>query len=239
MARTTLNTLAPGQNQVDLRNTRAHEGDIITGHHDVATTSETVKQLLVDGTPDWVKWPQDYKHYAREAMAREKEISDEMVERYQMDDQEDLTNAKARLVHPMTVDEFMRKLRTNPICPVKCFTVYNGLPGTIGLWVLPPRKTGVARYVCYLRTPFMYEWSLLKLDKHNLPAGELRGWRTVCMELVKNEIFTEWQINQIFGAPSDGKPFRRYRISMWEIRNGKKHYTEEELAKKKDINIVG
>ena len=239
MARTTLNTLAPGQNEVDLRNTRAHgdDEDIITSHHDIATTNETVKQLLADGTPDWIKWPQDYKNYAREAFAREKEISDEMVERYQMDDQEDLTNVKARCVNKMSTDQFIYKLRKNEICPVKCFTVYNGLPGTVGLWVLPPRKTGVARYICYLRTPYMWEWSVQQVDKHNLPSGEMRGWRTVVMELVKNEIFTEWQVNQIFGEPSGAKPFRRYRISMWEIRNGRRHYTEEELDKKKDIKL--
>jgi hypothetical protein len=234
MARTTLNRLAPGQERVDLRNTRAHEDEIITSHHDVATTGETVKMLLADGTPNWVRWPEDYKNYAREAMLREKEISDEMVERYQMEDQEDLTNAKARLVNQMSTDEFVRKLRAFGI---KCFTVYNGLQGTVGLWCLPPKRTGVARYVCYLRTPFMYEWSLLKLDNHNLPAGELRGWRTACVELIKAEILTEWQVNQIFGAASDGKPFRRYRQTLWEIRNGKIE-TKEELDKKRDQKIV-
>lgn len=238
MARTQLNTLAPGQQHVDLRNTRdAGDEEIITSHHDIATTTETVKQLLADGTPDWIKWPQDYKHYAEEAFSREREISLEQVERYQMDDQEDLTNRTARLVRKMSTDDFIRKLRTNPICPVKCFTVYNGLPGTVGLWVLPPKRTGVARYVCYVRTPYMYEWSLLLLDEHDLPKGEMRGWRTVLMEMVKADIWTEWQVNQIFGAPSEAKPFRRYRISMWEIRNGKRHYTEQELAEKKDIQI--
>jgi|SRR5208282_2022654 len=239
MARTTLNTLAPGQDRVDLRNTRrmGDDEELFTSHHDIATTTETVKMLLADGTPDWVKWPQDYKHYAEEAFAREKELSDEMVERYKMDDQEDLTNTKARMVNRMSTDDFIRTLRTNLTCPLKCFTVYNGLPGTIGLWILPPKKTGVARYVCYVRTPFMYEWDVLKLDAHHLPSGELRGWRTVLMEMVKNDIWTEWQVNQIFGRPSDAKPFRRYRISMWEVRNGKRFYTEEELAEKKDIKI--
>lgn len=230
---TRLNTVAPGQNVVDLRNTRdAGDRDIITSHHDVRTTEETVKLLLADGTPDWVKHPKDFKNYAREAMIREKEISDEMVEQYQMDDQEDLTNLAARMVNRLSTDEFLRKLRN---AGIKCFTVYNGLPNTVGLWCIPPKITGVARYVCYLRTPFMYEWSVLKLDSHNLPAGELRGWRTVCMELVKADVLTEWQVNQIFGAPSEAKPFRRYRISMWEIRNGKRHMSEEDLAKTRDI----
>jgi hypothetical protein len=228
MSRTHLNTVAPGQNVVDLKNTRAHQEEIFTSHHDIATTEETVKMLLADGTPDWVTRPQEWKNYAREAMQREKEISDEQVERYQMDDQEDLTNAVARLVNRMSTDEFMRKLRKFGI---KCFTVYNGLPGTVGLWCIPPKKQSVARYVCFIRTPYMWEWSLLKLDEHNLPSGELRGWRTACTELVKNDILTEWQVNQIFGPPSGGKPFRRYRQTMWEIRNGKRDKTEKDFAK--------
>lgn len=228
MGRTRLNTVAPGENVVDLKNTRAHDGEIMTSHHDISTTEETVKQLLAGGTPDWVRWPKDFKNYAKEAFLREKEISDEMVERYQMEDQEDLTNVKARHVNPMDVDQFMGRLRG---AGIKCFTVYNGLPGTVGLWCIPPKVTGKARYVCYIRTPFMYEWSTLKLDSHNLPAGELRGWRTAIVELVKNEIITEWQAHQIFGPPSGGPTFRRYRESLWEIRQGKR-YTEKELAGK-------
>jgi hypothetical protein len=230
---TKLNTLAPGQNRVDLRNTKAHEGDIFTSHHDVTTTNETVKQLLAGGTPDWVRFPHEWKNYAREMMLREKEISDEQVERYQMEDQNHLTNAKARCVNPMSTDEFMRKLRN---AGLKCFTVYNGLPNTVGLWCIPPKVTGRARYICYLRTPFMYEWSLLKLDDHNLPAGELRGWRTGLVELIKNDILTEWQAHQIFGNPSGNPCFRRYRESLWEIRHGKR-FTEEELETQKDIRI--
>jgi hypothetical protein len=53
--------------------------------------------------------------------------------------------------------------------------------------------------------------------------------------LVKSEILTEWQAHQIFGQPSGHSCFRRYRESMWEIRNGKR-YTEEELSEKKDIS---
>lgn len=223
-------TLAPGQDRVDLRNTRAHDSEIMTSHHDVETTSESIKQLLADGTPDWVKFPKDYKNYAREAFLREKEISDEMVDRYKMEDQEALTDIKARAVNPMDTDEFIRKLRN---AGIKCFTVYNGLPGTIALWCLPPRELRKARYVCYLRVPFMYEWSVLKLDNHNLPAGELRGWRTPCVELVKSEILTEWKVNQIFGAPSNNRVFQRYHESLWEIRNGKR-YTEEELESRSD-----
>ena len=236
MSNNVMRTLAPGQDRVDLRNTKdANDKEIFTHLHDVAATEESIQMMLAGGTPDWVRFPQDYKHYAREMFQREKEISDEMVERYQFDDQKDLTNKKARLVNIMSTETFVKKLRDFGI---KCFTVYNGLPGTVGLWCIPPKQTGRARYVCYLRIPAMYEWSILQLDKHNLPAGELRGWRTALVELVKSEILTEWQAHQIFGQPSGNSVFRRYRESMWEIRNGKRYKDEEELSNKDDVGLI-
>ena len=222
-------TLAEGQNKVNLRNTRSHEGEIITSHHDVATTSESIKQLLAGGTPNWVKWPEDYRAFVKESFAAEKEISDEMAEQYQIEDQADLTNEVARKVNPMSADEFIAKLRKNGI---KCFTVYNGLKGTVGLWCLPPKQVARARYVCYMQIPAMYEWSVLRVDRHNIPSGEkFRGWRTVLMELIKKEILTEYQAHNIFGHPSNNKTFRRYHRSLWELRNLKR-FTEAELAEK-------
>lgn len=220
-------TLAEGQGNVDLRNTRAHESEIFTSNHDIPTTKASIQQILAGGTPNWVKWPEDYRAFVKESFAAEKEISDEMSEQYHMEDQEELTNEVARKVNPMSVDDFLLKLRQNGI---KCFTVYNGLKGTIGLWCLPPKQVAKARYVCYIQIPAMYEWSVLRLNEHFVPIGEkFRGWRTVLMELIKKEILTEYQAHKIFGQPSTHKVFRRYHRSLWELRNLRR-YTEAELA---------
>jgi hypothetical protein len=201
--------------------------DPFLGHHDLPTTKASIQQILAGGTPNWVRWPEDYRAFVKESFAAEKEISDEMGEQYHIEDQEDLTNELARKVNPMSTDAFVAKLRANGI---KCFTVYNGLKGTIGLWCIPPKQVARARYVCYLQIPAMYEWSVLRLDRHNIPVGEkFRGWRTVLMELIKKEILTEYQAHKIFGLPSGNKTFRRYQRSLWELRNLKK-YTEAELA---------
>jgi hypothetical protein len=203
--------------------------DPFLGHHDLPTTKASIQQILAGGTPNWVKWPEDYRAFVRESFAAEKEISDEMGEQYHIEDQEDLTNELARKVNPMSTDVFVAKLRANGI---KCFTVYNGLPGTVGLWCLPPKQVARARYICYIQIPAMYEWSVLRLDRHNIPSGEkFRGWRTAVMELIKKEILTEYQAHKIFGHPSGSKVFNRYRRSLWELRNDKR-YTEEELAEK-------
>jgi hypothetical protein len=196
--------------------------------HDMKTTNESIKQLLADGTPDWVRFPHDYKNFVREAFAAEKEISDEMAEQYHMEDQEDLSNAKARMVNPMSTKDFIRKLRANGI---KCFIIDNGFPkNTVALWCIPPGSTGKARYICYMQVPAMYEWSVLKLDPWKKPVGEdYRGWRTVIVQLVEKEILTEYKAHQIFGQPSENAVFSRYRRSLWEARN-KRRYTDEQLT---------
>lgn len=189
--------------------------------HDLNATSESIQSMLSGGTPNWVRWPQDYKAFAKEAFAAEKERSDLMAERYKMEDQESLTNESARKVNPMSTLEFLQKLRKFGI---KCFIIDNGLPKTVALWCLPPKQLQKARYVCYMQVPGMYEWSVLKVDPHGVPMGEkFRGWRTVIAQLIEKEILTEYQAHQIFGKPSHNPIFSRYHETLWEIRNGRRH----------------
>jgi hypothetical protein len=208
----------------------ADVSDPFKSRHDIATTQDSVQQLLAGGTPDWVKHPLDYKNFVRESFAAEKEISDEMSERYKMEDQEDLTNAAARMVNPMSTRDFIAKLRANGI---KCFTVDNGFPPkTVALWCIPLGQHARARYICYLQVPAQWEWSVLKVDHHGKPIGEdYRGWRTVLIQLIEKEILTEESAHNIFGKPSTNSVFSRYWRSLWEHRNYKR-YTEKELVEK-------
>ena len=52
--------------------------------HDVKTTRATIKQLLANGTPNWVKWPEDYKNFVKESFQAAKEESDSQVSGYKM-----------------------------------------------------------------------------------------------------------------------------------------------------------
>ncbi len=196
-------------------------------HHDLPTTQTTIQAMLAGGTPDWVKHPEDYKAFARETYLAEKEKSDKMASEYHMDDQEALTNELARKINPMSTDQFIAKVRG---AGIKCFTVYNGMKGTVGFWCIPPKVQQKARYICYIQIPAMYEWSVLALDKHNLPAGDkYRGWRTAVAEMIKKDILTEYKAHQIFGKPSNGPVFARYHRTLWEIRN-MRQYEADKLA---------
>lgn len=185
--------------------------------HDIKATQATIKKLLADGTPNWIKRPEDYKHFVRESFQAAKEESDSQVSQYKMERQEILMNAKARKINAIGTRDFIDKLRRNG---VKCFTVDNGFPPqTIALWAIKPGTDRLV-YVCYLQVPAMYEWSVLKVDRHGLPAGEdFRGWRTVLMQLIEKQILTEKRAHEIFGRPSDGETSIIYRESLWFFRN--------------------
>lgn len=191
--------------------------DPIKSRHDVAATKDAVKALLANGTPNWVKWPQDYKNFALESIQEEKEMSDEQVAGYKMEDQHVLTNAVARKVNPMGTRDFILKLRKNG---VRCFTIDNGMPQTVGLWAMRPNSIKPV-YIAYCQIPAMYEWSLLRLDEHGLPAGErFRGFRTVLAQLIVKKVLTEKKAHEIFGKPTDSINGRRYRETLYNFRNG-------------------
>ena len=198
------------------------------GRHDLKTTRETIKKLLAGGTPNWVKWPKDFKNFAQESFLADREVSERKTRRYRMDDQELLLNEEARKVNPIRTRDFIEKLRS---AGVKCYTIDSGFPpATVGLWAFKPRTDHVVP-VCYLQVPAMYEWSVLRLDKRGLPSGEAyRGWRTVESQLVEKGIVSEARANEIFGRPVDGEVSRRFRRNMFWFRN-RRHllYAPEEI----------
>jgi hypothetical protein len=196
-------------------------GENTKSRHNVKATQATIKELLKHGTPDWVRRPREYIQFAKESFAYDKEQSDSLVAAYKHDDQDILTNFKARYINPINTRVFIEKLRANGI---KCFTIFAGQPFQVGLWVVMPTKQGGRPvYICYMQIPAMVEWSILNLDKHGLPAGEgYRGWRTVVAQLIKKGVLTEKKAHQIFGKPTEGIVSRRYRRSLHAIRNSVK-----------------
>lgn len=186
--------------------------------HDLKTTRESIRQLLAGGTPNWVKWPQDYKAFAKEQFAAQKEVSDTMAKAYQIEDQDILSDPNGRMVNAIRTREFVQKLRDNG---VRCFTIDNGFPPqTVALWVIKP-GTDFPTYVCYLQVPAMYEWSVLKLDRHNIPVGEdYRGWRTVLSQMIIKDMISEQRAHEIFGKPVINRISRVYRRTLWQKRHG-------------------
>lgn len=187
------------------------------GRHDLKTTNETIKKLLAGGTPQWVRFPKDYRAFAQESFLADKEVSEVMTRRYRMEDQELLLNEVARKVNPVSTREFVRRLRN---AGIKCYTIDNGFPPqSVALWAFKPGTDHVVP-VCYLQVPAMYEWSVLRLDKRGMASGEsFRGWRTVEVQLIEKGIVSEARAHEIFGRPDDGLVSRRFRKSLHWFRN--------------------
>lgn len=202
---------------MNLSNT-VHTDQPIKSRHNRKATNETIKKILANGTPHWVRFPHEYKSYVKESFAAEKQQSDELVAQYRLEGQDELTDFKARYVNIKQTIDIINTLRKNG---VKCFTIDNGLEGTIALWAQKPGNKDYV-YVTYIQIPFCPEWDILRLDRHDLPAGlDYRGWRSMMVELVKKEVLTEERAHEIFGKPVEGRVSRFYRRNLYDYRNRK------------------
>ncbi len=186
-------------------------------HHNRRATARTVKAILKDGTPKWVRFPQDYRSFAREEFEREKKVSDDLVREYRMENQDDLTDEKTRKVNIMHMRTFLRRLRENG---VQCVTSYAGLLDTVGFFAVIPGYGQLGhQYITWMQVPYACEWDVIRLDRHHLPNGfAYRGWRSILAELIKREVVTEQWVNDLFGYPM-GAASKLYRWNLWRYRN--------------------
>lgn len=193
-----------------------------------------VSQITRKGVPRWATHPHEFRNYAIECMQQDKEASDKLVADYRLEDQNILTNRKARLVRQMDSRYFIAQLRG---AGVNCFTYQTPREitprqfwNTVGLWCEIPSERALGhlyrglhhQYICYMDIPTMYEWSILRLDEHNLPMGEeSRGWRTVLSQLIIKKVLTETEAHAIFGEPNNGTHTKIYKKTLYEFRNGR------------------
>jgi hypothetical protein len=74
------------------------------------------------------------------------------------------------------------------------------------------------RYVTWIQIPAMIEFSVMRFDAHGLPLAEkYRGWRTVLLELIRQGLLTERDVNRVFGEAT-GPGARRWLEILQSIR---------------------
>lgn len=180
-----------------------------------------VKEVLKDGTPDWIKFPNDYRNWLEEGDEEERERSSQSAKAYQMENQHELTDEDSSLRNFMDTNTFLDKLRAGGI-KVKAYQNPQ-LPQTAGLYAIKPGYEQLDYiFVTSMQVPVMPEWSLLREEEHFIPNGEAAiGWRQVLVMLAMKEIADETTLHKIFGEPNSSKRSRRYRRTMYGIRNGK------------------
>jgi hypothetical protein len=150
----------------------------------------------------------------------------ERVRQFRLDNQEDFTDEKERLINILDVVSFTKKLESIPNLHV--YYTDAGVPGQLGLFVYmrgeqrrPFRDDlplGV-KYICFVQ-PVMPEWSVLNIDGHEVAHNEkYRGWRTVLVKLIQEGAITEQEAHEAFGRPAETRVSQHYHKHLFNLRN--------------------
>lgn len=216
--------------------------NVIRSNWNLARAKKAAREITRRGVPRWASHPREFINWAKECYLRDKETSDRQVADFRIEGQDLLADQKAHVGRMIGTREFIQKLRENG---VHCF-MYQIPPGpdtppellnTVGLWAEVPSERAIGheyqgrrhQYICYMDVPSMHEWSLLRLDAHNLPIGERhRGWRTVLAQLIIRKVLTEADAHRIFGEPY-GRRSKFYRRTLYEFRNGRLKINDRRL----------
>ena len=132
---------------------------------------------------------------------------------HQFPNQEELKLAREGTI--LHMNEFLSRLRR---CGLNCwYGEKGGMKGTTGLYVGHDKKAscsheiGAPHYVAFVQVPFMQEYEELNFDQYNVPLGsKRRGWRTVILKLLEQNLLTVAKADEIFGKPATGPVSRRY-----------------------------
>jgi hypothetical protein len=188
---------------------------------------DEINQLIADAENDPRRHDRKPDSRNVESAIAQKELSDHSVKKWHFDKQDELLDEEARLVNFIHAKEFLRRLHNIP----GFHAFYNdaGRPGELGLFAYmrgherqPFSKElplGV-KYICFVQSPYMPEWSVIRLDEHNVPVNEkARGWRTVEMRLIAAGAITEAEGHEEFGEPFTTLVSRRFEEQLFNIRN--------------------
>lgn len=143
-----------------------------------------------------------------EALLKSFEETDRKLEKFRLDDHEDLKNMEKRLGRPMHSNQLIYYVtRTNPhvwaedsINDSNCANFYMAKDG---------KKTCC---VAAFEKGFLSEFSFILVDTADLPVKEKRGWRTVLLRLLAAGALTWAQVLEVFGDAHgvNSERWRRY-----------------------------
>lgn len=151
------------------------------------------------------------------------ELNVDARKQHRFPDQEELaTRREGRILH---MNEFMHKLRSAGLNA--WYTNKGGMARTLGLYVSHEglktgcqHAPGAPHYVGFVQVPFMQEFEELHFDHHKLPLGsKRRGWRTILLRLIEQQMLTETKAHEVFGEPLGSVVSRRYLSYLKFLRN--------------------
>jgi hypothetical protein len=85
--------------------------------------------------------------------------------------------------------------------------------GTVSVQLPAPR------YVTWVQIPYMPEHSVMRFDAHGVATNEkYRGWRTVLLQLILQNMLSEAESNRVFGE-CRGEAAEKWNQILYGIRN--------------------
>lgn len=138
-------------------------------------------------------------------------------------DQDELkVKREGRILH---MNDFLAKLRS---AGLNCwYTNKGGMARTLGLFISHEglklgcsHLPGAPHYVGFVQVPYMQEFEELHFDRYDVPLGsKRRGWRTILLRLIEQEMLTEAGAHEVFGEPLGSVVSRRYLSYLKFLRN--------------------
>lgn len=160
-----------------------------------------------------------------EHTSRMKEMNLYAADKYRWKNQEDYENDEARFGNRKHSSEFLNRLRVL-IGPDRLFLTDGRFLNDIAVFQIsgqprPDFNGNTYRYLWYLPTGWMPEYSIYEFDERWVPVREKqRGWRTPLLRLIKQGLLTEDQVEWEFG-PALGEASTVYKRELWQYRNMK------------------
>lgn len=148
----------------------------------------------------------------REAMIKAHAEDQKFLERYRLDNHEDMKNMVARAGRRMHHSELMRKVLT--LEPAIVVEQQINFPDDLGFYIAD--VGGVKRYLSSFHKGWSREFSYVLVDHQDLPCEEIRGWRTILFRLLGAGVLSWEQVRKTFGDPtgsSDAKD-RWFRMTF-------------------------
>jgi hypothetical protein len=189
--------------------------------------TENMPKDLAQGVEDYSKRIQDTKpsNQNLEELARQREMSKNMVKKYQFLTPEEYGDLEPRIGRVMHSAVFISKLRTE--CHLDCWYVQHPHPDKAILVV--NRRGNVREVACWVQQGFMIEYEMVRFDRNDLPIdSKRRGWRTCLLQMIQKHMLTEDQVNRVFGKAT-GPVSKRYNSTIYDLRNNVK-VEDEALA---------
>ena len=152
---------------------------------------------------------------------RERNENSEGVKRQRWVDPNDYRNETSRMGHRLYHAQFLgrlfkiaKNLYVTEGRVENCLALYQ-----VGGVKRPDWNNQTFRYLMYVPTGWLYEYSTIEFGDYDIPIREKeRGWRTILLRLIKSGIVSAKDVDEEFGEAS-GPASINYRKQVWQYLN--------------------